>query len=49
MKKVSILFGLFQYHSGPDGAGTRLFYIPLGKGADVPRNPAPQTHDSKPS
>lgn len=30
-KKVSLLFGLFQYQSGPEGARTRLFYIPLGK------------------
>lgn len=30
MKKVSLLFGLFQYQSGPEGGRTRLFYIPLG-------------------
>jgi len=49
MKKVSILFGLFQYHSGPDGAGTRLFYIPLGKKSETPKNPAPQRNDGKPA
>jgi len=30
-KKVSLLFGLFQYQSGPEGGRTRLFYIPLGR------------------
>jgi hypothetical protein len=30
-KKVSLLFGLFQYQSGPEGRQTRLFYISLGK------------------
>jgi len=30
-KKVSLLFGLFQYQSGPEGGRARLFYIPLGK------------------
>ena len=30
-RKISLLFGLFQYQSGPDGGRTRLFYIPLGK------------------
>jgi hypothetical protein len=30
-KKVSLFFGLFQYQSGPEGARTRLFYIPLGE------------------
>jgi len=29
-KKVSLLFGLFQYQSGPEGKRVRLFYIPLG-------------------
>ncbi len=32
-KKCSLLFGLFQYQSGPDGNGVRLFYIPISKGA----------------
>lgn len=31
-KKISLLFGMFQYQSGPDGRRMRLFYIPLGKG-----------------
>ena len=30
-KKVSLLFGLFQYQSGPEGRRARLFYVPLGK------------------
>ena len=30
-KKCSLLFGLFQYQSGPDGKHWRLFYIPVGK------------------
>jgi hypothetical protein len=30
-KKCSLLFGLFQYHSGPDGRRWRLFYVPFGK------------------
>jgi hypothetical protein len=29
-KKCSLLFGLFQYQSGPKGKNMRLFYIPLG-------------------
>lgn len=32
-KKVSLLFGLFQYQSGPEGGRTRLFYIPLSRRA----------------
>jgi hypothetical protein len=32
-KKVSLLFGLFQYQSGPEGGRARLFYIPVGKRA----------------
>jgi len=30
-KKCSLLFGLFQYHSEPDGKRVRLFYIPIAK------------------
>jgi len=30
-KKCSLLFGIFQYHSGPDGKRVRVFYIPFGK------------------
>lgn len=31
-KKVSLLFGLFQYQSGPENRRLRLFYIPLSAG-----------------
>ncbi|MCL5096293.1 MAG: hypothetical protein M1608_01900 [Candidatus Omnitrophica bacterium] len=31
MRKCSLLFGLFQYYSGPEGRSWRLFYLPLGK------------------
>jgi hypothetical protein len=41
-KKISLFFGLFQYHSGPDGAMTRLFYIPLGKHDAPAGGPPPQ-------
>jgi hypothetical protein len=30
-KKCSLLFGLFQYESGPDSSSTRLFYVPISK------------------
>ena len=30
-KKCSLLFGLFQYQSSPEGKRMRLFYIPLGQ------------------
>jgi hypothetical protein len=30
-KKFSLLFGLFQYQTTPEGSLARLFYIPLGK------------------
>jgi hypothetical protein len=30
-KKCSLLFGLFQYQSGPEGRYVRLFYIPVSK------------------
>jgi hypothetical protein len=36
-KKISLLLGLFQYQSGPEGSRYRLCYIPLGK----TKNPAP--------
>jgi hypothetical protein len=29
-KKVSLLFGLFQYHSSPAGSRTKLFFVPVG-------------------
>jgi hypothetical protein len=39
-KKVSLLFGLFQYQSGPEGGLTRLFYVPLGRhGAEGNKRP----------
>jgi len=43
-KKCSLLFGLFQYQSSPEGSRIRLFYIPTGR--DRPpdysgANPAP--------
>ena len=31
-KKCSLLFGLFQYQSSPDGSRWRMFYIPFGGG-----------------
>ena len=41
-KKISLLFGLFQYQSSPDGAKWRMFYIPLGgtKAKPAPQPPA---------
>ena len=30
-KKISLLFGLFQYESQPDGRRWRVCYVPLGK------------------
>jgi len=30
-KKCSLLFGFFQYQSGPEGRRWRVFYLPLGK------------------
>ena len=39
-KKVSLLFGLFQYQSGPEGGRTRLFYVTLGRhSADTTNRP----------
>jgi hypothetical protein len=35
-KKVSLLFGLFQYESDPEGGRARLFYISLGKRSKSP-------------
>lgn len=32
-KKCSLLFGLFQYQSTPEGKQLRLFYVPVGKSA----------------
>src|SRR5208283_5365465 len=45
-KKCSLLFGLFQYQSSPEGNRTRLFYVPLGRTKPPARggaNPAPPT------
>lgn len=50
-KKGSLLFGLFQYQTGPDGKHMRLFYIPTTKkrseavpagSSPAPTNPPPQ-------
>jgi len=37
-KKVSLLFGLFQYQSNSQVKQVRLFYIPLGRAAPVARS-----------
>lgn len=42
VKKCSLLFGLIQYQSGPDGKRWRLFYIPVGK-AQSPQPPQPKS------
>jgi hypothetical protein len=31
-RKISLLFGVFRYQSGPEGKRWRLFYVPLGRG-----------------
>jgi hypothetical protein len=45
-RKCSLLFGLFQYQSSPEGNRMRLFYVPLGR-ARLPAHgvaiPAPST------
>jgi hypothetical protein len=38
-KKCSLLFGLFQYQSAPEGKRWRVFYVPFGK-AGNPAEPA---------
>ncbi|HXG46269.1 MAG TPA: hypothetical protein VNO52_01495 [Methylomirabilota bacterium] len=35
-KKLSLLFGLFQYESGPDSRRWRLFYLPAGSSRHNP-------------
>jgi hypothetical protein len=43
-KKCSLLFGLFQYQSSPEGSRMRLFYVPLSRArppAYDGANPAP--------
>jgi hypothetical protein len=41
-RKISLLFGLFQYQSSPDGASWRMLYIPAGgtKAGPVSKPPA---------
>ncbi|MEO8425656.1 MAG: hypothetical protein ABI651_00955 [Verrucomicrobiota bacterium] len=39
-KKCSLLFGLFQYHSEPEGKRLRLFYIPIAKVKRIPAGKA---------
>jgi hypothetical protein len=41
-KKISLLLGLFQYQSSPDGWRSRLFYIPMGGAGrkPMPAHPA---------
>ena len=39
-KKVSLLFGLFQYQSNSQGKQVRLFHIPLGRRRPVAGEPA---------
>jgi hypothetical protein len=41
-RKGSLLFGLFQYQSDPEGKRLRIFYIPFGKG----KKPSPAQHGS---
>ena len=38
-RKCSLLFGLFQYQSAPEGRRVRLFYVPLGKAKPPPVRP----------
>ena len=35
-RKCSLLFGLFQYHSGAEGKRLRLFYVPVFKSRKPP-------------
>jgi len=42
-KKCSLLFGLFQYQSGPDAKRVRIGYIPFGKSAKPPAKPPEQS------
>ena len=35
-KKTSLLFGLFNYQSTPDGTQWRLFYLPMAKSRHAP-------------
>ena len=40
-KKCSLLFGLFQYQSGPEGRRARLLFIPIGKRTAPVAEPRP--------
>ncbi|MBI3417372.1 MAG: hypothetical protein HY043_18930 [Verrucomicrobia bacterium] len=40
-KKCSLLFGLFQYQTGPEHKQVRLFYLPFGKRDAAPKSPPP--------
>ena len=40
-RKCSLLFGLFQYESGPEGAHGRVFYVPFGPAKKTADAPAP--------
>jgi len=40
-KKCSLLFGLIQYQSGPEGARWRVFYVPLGPKRKALKSSAP--------
>ena len=44
-KHLSLLFGLFQHQSGPEGTTTRLFFIPLGKHANAAATQKPPEHE----
>jgi len=39
-RKCSLLFGIFQYHSGPDGKRWRVFHVPFGKSRPEDARPA---------
>ena len=42
-KKISLLFGLFQYQSNPRGKCWRIFYVPFGKSdKEMNSKPAPE-------
>ena len=45
-KKCSLLFGLFQYQTGPDGKRLRLFYLPVSRTKPVEPAPTTEKRDS---
>lgn len=47
-EKYSLLFGLFRYQSGVDGARWRWFYLPFGKTAQARPKSAPQFQEVPP-